>query len=89
MKASRNEGGNEESLRRSSKRDVFPRPGKIDSADEIYDRVTKALDYLPPGRITLDPDCGFGPKSAAKVSIDEVYQKLKNEVQAARRLRAL
>ena len=40
-------------------------------------------------RITLNPDCGFAPGSAAKVSIDEVYQKLKNEVEAARRLRAL
>jgi len=37
----------------------------------------------------LNPDCGFAPGSAAKVSIDEVYQKLKNEVEAARRLRAL
>jgi 5-methyltetrahydropteroyltriglutamate--homocysteine methyltransferase len=62
-------------------------PGKIDSADEIYARVKKALAYLEPQRITLNPDCGFAPGSAAKVSIDEVYQKLKNEVEAARRLR--
>jgi 5-methyltetrahydropteroyltriglutamate--homocysteine methyltransferase len=62
-------------------------PGKIDSADEIYARVKKALTYLEPQRITLNPDCGFAPGSAAKVSIDEVYQKLKNEVEAARRLR--
>ena len=50
--------------------------------------MKKALDYLPPERITLNPDCGFAPGSAARVSIDEVYQKLKNEVEAARRLRA-
>jgi 5-methyltetrahydropteroyltriglutamate--homocysteine methyltransferase len=62
-------------------------PGKIDSADEIFGRVKKALQYLPPERIALNPDCGFAPGSAAKVSIDEVYQKLKNEVEAARRLR--
>jgi 5-methyltetrahydropteroyltriglutamate--homocysteine methyltransferase len=46
-----------------------------------------ALNHLPPQRITLNPDCGFAPGSAARVSIDEVYQKLKNEVEAARRLR--
>jgi 5-methyltetrahydropteroyltriglutamate--homocysteine methyltransferase len=62
-------------------------PGKIDTADEIVARVTKALDHLPPERITLNPDCGFAPGSAAKVSIDEVYLKLKHEVEAARRLR--
>jgi 5-methyltetrahydropteroyltriglutamate--homocysteine methyltransferase len=68
---------------------VGTEPGKIDSAEAIFDRVKKALDHLPAERITLNPDCGFAPGSAAKVSIDEVYQKLKNEVEAARRLRAM
>jgi hypothetical protein len=34
-----------------------------------------------------NPDCGFAPGSAADVSLDEVYTKLKNEVAAAERLR--
>jgi 5-methyltetrahydropteroyltriglutamate--homocysteine methyltransferase len=46
-----------------------------------------ALKYLPAERITLNPDCGFAPGSAADVSLDEVYTKLCNEVQAARILR--
>lgn len=62
-------------------------PGEIDSADAIYARVKKATAHIEPHRITLNPDCGFAPGSAAKVSIDEVYQKLKNEVEAAKRLR--
>jgi len=62
-------------------------PGEIDSADEIVDRVEMALRYLAPERITLNPDCGFAPGSAAIVSTDEVYQKLSNEVEAAHRLR--
>src|SRR5438093_10941395 len=62
-------------------------PGKVDTADEIVARVTKALDHLSPDRITLNPDCGFAPGSAARVRIDEVYLKLKHEVEAARRLR--
>jgi len=66
---------------------VGTEPGVVDSAEQIYGRVKKALQYLPPERITLNPDCGFAPGSAARVSIDEVYQKLKNEVEAARRLR--
>jgi 5-methyltetrahydropteroyltriglutamate--homocysteine methyltransferase len=62
-------------------------PGRIDSADDVYARVKMALNHLPPERVTLNPDCGFAPGSAARVSIDEVYRKLKNEVEAARRLR--
>jgi 5-methyltetrahydropteroyltriglutamate--homocysteine methyltransferase len=63
-------------------------PGQIDSVEEIVSRVETALKFLDPGRITLNPDCGFAPGSAAQVSLDEVATKLKNEVAAARRLRA-
>jgi 5-methyltetrahydropteroyltriglutamate--homocysteine methyltransferase len=66
---------------------VSCQPGCIDSADAIYQRVEMALKHLAPERITLNPDCGFAPGSAAQVSIDEVYTKLKNEVAAAQRLR--
>lgn len=66
---------------------VSCQPGQIDSADTIVGRVEQALKFLAPERITLNPDCGFAPGSAANVSIDEVYVKLKNEVEAARRLR--
>ncbi len=62
-------------------------PGEIDSADTIVSRVETAIKYLDPHRITLNPDCGFAPGSAAVVSGDEVYTKLKNEVAAAHRLR--
>lgn len=66
---------------------VSCQPGCVDSADTIVARVEKAIEHLAPERITLNPDCGFAPGSAAVVSDDEVYLKLKNEVEAARRLR--
>ena len=66
---------------------VSCQPGQIDSAEAIVQRVEQALQYLPPERITLNPDCGFAPGSAAEVSLDEVYTKLKHEVAAARILR--
>jgi 5-methyltetrahydropteroyltriglutamate--homocysteine methyltransferase len=66
---------------------VSCQPGQIDSAEKIVERVEMALRYLAPARITLNPDCGFAPGSAAQVSLDEVYAKLKNEVAAARELR--
>lgn len=66
---------------------VSCQPGEIDSVQMIVDRVERALEYVAPERITLNPDCGFAPGSAAEVGLDEVYVKLKNEVEAARRLR--
>lgn len=62
-------------------------PGKIDSAETIAARVRQALKFLAPGRITLNPDCGFAPGSGAVVNIDEAYRKLCNQAEAAQRLR--
>lgn len=62
-------------------------PGKIDSAETIVKRVEMALQHVAAERITLNPDCGFAPGSAARVSIDEVFEKIRNEVKAARQLR--
>jgi 5-methyltetrahydropteroyltriglutamate--homocysteine methyltransferase len=66
---------------------VSCQPGQIDSVETIVGRVEQALEQVAPERITLNPDCGFAPGSAAEVSLDEVYIKLKNEVAAAQRLR--
>ncbi|MGD9720151.1 MAG: hypothetical protein AB7O59_08040 [Pirellulales bacterium] len=66
---------------------VSCQPGQIDSPETIVERVEMALQHVAPSRITLNPDCGFAPGSAAEVSLDEVYTKLKNEVAAAQRLR--
>lgn len=66
---------------------VSCQPGQIDSPDTIVERVETALKHVAPERITLNPDCGFAPGSAAEVSLDEVYTKLKNEVTAAECLR--
>jgi len=66
---------------------VSCQPGQIDSVETIVERVETALKHVAPERITLNPDCGFAPGSAADVSLDEVYAKLKNEVAAAARLR--
>jgi 5-methyltetrahydropteroyltriglutamate--homocysteine methyltransferase len=63
-------------------------PGQIDSAETIAGRVRKAIEFLAPERITLNPDCGFAPGSGANVSIDEAYRKLCNEAEAARILRS-
>jgi 5-methyltetrahydropteroyltriglutamate--homocysteine methyltransferase len=67
---------------------VSVEPGLVDPPQTIVERVKKALRFLAPERITLNPDCGFAPGSGAVVSMDEAYQKLCNEVAAAATLRA-
>lgn len=63
-------------------------PGAPESAERIAARVERALQRVDPARVTLNPDCGFAPGSAAKVDLDEVYLKLRAEAEAARMLRA-
>ena len=62
-------------------------PGVIDTASAIAARVERALSRVDASRITVNPDCGFAPGSAAKVDIDEVYAKLCAEVEATHILR--
>ena len=63
-------------------------PGEKQEPEQIVARVERALQRVEAKRITLNPDCGFAPGSAARVDIDEVYAKLCAEAEAARRLRA-
>jgi 5-methyltetrahydropteroyltriglutamate--homocysteine methyltransferase len=63
-------------------------PGAKEDAAAIAARVERALTRVDARRITLNPDCGFAPGSAAKVDLDEVYLKLRAEADAARQLRA-
>jgi 5-methyltetrahydropteroyltriglutamate--homocysteine methyltransferase len=62
-------------------------PGAPEAAALIVPRVERALTRIDKKRITLNPDCGFAPGSTAKLDTDEVYRKLKAEVEAARMLR--
>jgi 5-methyltetrahydropteroyltriglutamate--homocysteine methyltransferase len=62
-------------------------PGAIEDVDTICQRVERALGHIDASRLALNPDCGFAPGSAARVDLDEVYEKLRREVAAAERLR--
>jgi 5-methyltetrahydropteroyltriglutamate--homocysteine methyltransferase len=60
---------------------------QIDTVDLITARVEAALRHVDPERLSLNPDCGFAPGSAAEIPIDEAYAKLQAEAAAAARLR--
>ena len=60
---------------------------KIDATEEIVARVEEAIEHVDPGRLSLNPDCGFAPGVAIDMPLEEPYLKLKNEAEAASRLR--
>jgi 5-methyltetrahydropteroyltriglutamate--homocysteine methyltransferase len=67
---------------------VDVRSSEIDSVDTIVARIRSALKYLPPERLSLNPDCGFAPSGTNPIPLDEPYRKLKALAQAAQQLRA-
>lgn len=58
-----------------------------DTPELVVERVEKALRYLKPEQITLNPDCGFAPTSTNPISLEEAYQKLRAMAEAAEILR--
>jgi methionine synthase II (cobalamin-independent) len=61
----------------------------VDDSDAIVERVEQAVEVVGAERIALNPDGGFAPGSAARVDLDEVYQKLRYQTEAAKRLREI
>lgn len=59
----------------------------IETPDAIAARVEQALRHVGAERLSLNPDCGFAPGSAADIPIDEAYAKLRGEAYAAQLLR--
>jgi 5-methyltetrahydropteroyltriglutamate--homocysteine methyltransferase len=66
---------------------VDVRGEQIDTVDTIVARAEEALRHVDATRLSLNPDCGFAPGSAAEIPIDEAYAKLQHEAAAAARLR--
>ncbi|MDA1050564.1 MAG: cobalamin-independent methionine synthase II family protein [Planctomycetota bacterium] len=60
---------------------------KVETPQDIVDRVEGALRYVNSDRITLHPDCGFSPSVQNPMDLDEAYMKLKALCQAAELLR--
>jgi 5-methyltetrahydropteroyltriglutamate--homocysteine methyltransferase len=63
------------------------RQEKVNPVDEIVTKVLKAANLIDPGRIALNPDCGFAPDAYEPPTIDEAFRKLKRLSEAAKILR--
>ena len=63
------------------------RSTEVSSVEDVVARVEAAIEYVDTKRITLNPDCGFAPSMANPIPLDEAYQKLKVQSEAAQELR--
>ncbi len=67
---------------------VNPRTDEVETPEAIIERIQETLKYLPPERIYLNPDCGFGTFASRPMNTPEIASsKLKSIVEAARQLR--
>jgi len=67
---------------------VNPRTEEVETPEEIVERVEKALRWFAPGRIFLNPDCGFGCFARRCVNEEETATaKLRSMARAAAELR--
>jgi 5-methyltetrahydropteroyltriglutamate--homocysteine methyltransferase len=67
---------------------VNPRTVEVESSDAVVARVREACRLLPPEKIFLNPDCGFGTFSRRPMNSPEVAtKKLEVMVEAATTLR--
>jgi len=68
---------------------VNPRTPEIEPPEQILARAREALRYVPPERLFLNPDCGFGTFAQRPLNTPEIAtQKLASIVRAATMLRA-
>lgn len=67
---------------------VNPRTLEVESPEEIVARVRQVVDVVGPGRVFLNPDCGFGTFADRPVGTPDIaFQKLRALSAAADRLR--
>ena len=59
----------------------------VETPDEVVARAERAMEHVPAGRITLNPDCGFAPSATNPMDFDEAYLKLRAMCQGAQQLR--
>ena len=64
------------------------RSERLQTVEEIEAIGAAGAEMISPGRIALNPDCGFAPDAGEPPTIDEAYEKLRRLSTAAGRVRA-
>ena len=67
---------------------VDVRGSRLQEVEEIESLAAAGAQIIDPGRIALNPDCGFAPDAGEPPTIDEAFEKLCRLTAAAKRVRA-
>jgi 5-methyltetrahydropteroyltriglutamate--homocysteine methyltransferase len=60
---------------------IAPGDSRIETAEEVRDRVLEAAEYIPPGRLGTTDDCGFAPFfDNTSTSRDTAFAKIRARV---------
>ncbi len=60
---------------------------KVETPEQVAARAEAAMKFIEPGRVTLNPDCGFSPGMQNPMDLDEAYLKLSAMCRGAELLR--
>lgn len=60
---------------------------KVETPQQVVERVERAMEFVPKERIVLNPDCGFAPSAINPMDFDEAYMKLSTMCLGAQQLR--
>jgi len=66
---------------------LCPDDERVETEEEIIERVEHALEFVPRERLVINPDCGFATSAALTRDLDRAYTKLSVMCRAAERLR--
>ena len=66
---------------------LCPDGERVETEEEIVERVECALKFVSPDRLVINPDCGFATSAALARDLDRAYAKLSVMCRAAERLR--
>ena len=65
---------------------VNPRIPRVETVDEIVGKVEKALEFLPPEKIWLNPDCGFATFANRPVNTFDIIEKKLEQLEIAKNI---
>ena len=63
---------------------INPRSDEVETVDQIVQRAEKALNYLPPEQIWLNPDCGFATFSNRPLNGFDIIEAKLNTLNEAK-----
>lgn len=67
-----------------------PRDQRVETAEEVHERVVKAAKYIPLTQLGTTDDCGFSPyDDSQSLSREKCYEKIRARIEGTKRAEEL